>query len=161
MAHYKIRVMKGGVEVEVDSSDQEYTDSKLKELLAHFPSEGVATPPSKGGPATPPRTVASAREKPLSMAEYVRSLAPKSGTQYVVAIGLFLEKHGGMAPGFKTRDIVEGFTTVKYKHSNPAEAVRQAKTQGLLMDGKEAGSLVVTSTGEDWVKVQLGTGTAE
>jgi len=29
------------------------------------------------------------------------------------------------------------------------------------MDGKEPGTLLVTSTGEDWVKVQLGTGIAE
>jgi hypothetical protein len=95
------------------------------------------------------------------MVEYVRSLSPRSGTQYVVAVGLYLEKHGGMTAGFKTRDVADGFTTVKYKHSNPAEAVRQAKAQGLLMDGKESGSLVVTATGEDWVKVQLGVDTSQ
>jgi len=159
MPHYKVRVMKAGVEVEVDSSDKEYADSKLKELLSHFPSED-ATVVDKGG-GTMPKPTAPTRAKPLSMAEFVRSLAPKSGPQYVVAVGLYLEKHGEMADGFKTRDIADGFTTVKYKHSNPAEAVRQAKSQGLLMDGKEAGSLLVTSTGEDWVKVQLGTPVAE
>jgi hypothetical protein len=82
-------------------------------------------------------------------------VSPKSGSQYVVAVGDYLEKHGGMPGGFRTRDIIAGFTTIKYKHSNPAEAVRQAKSQGLLMDGKD-GSLVVTSTAESWVKTQQG-----
>jgi hypothetical protein len=154
MTHYRVRVKKGDAEVEVDSSDKDYTETKLKELLVDLPAREPAGPPTK--PAGKQVSATAAPGKPLSMVEYVRSLAPKSGAQYVVAIGNYLEKHGGMASGFKTRDIVEGFTTTKYKHSNPAEAVRQAKTQGLLMDGKEAGSLLVTSTGEDWVKVQLG-----
>jgi hypothetical protein len=160
MTHYRVRVIKGGVEVEVDSSDKEYTDSKLKALLTSLRVEGAAMTPSKGGGAAP-KAAAPAREKPLSMVEYVRSLSPRSGTQYVVAVGLYLEKHGGMTAGFKTRDVADGFTKVKYKHSNPAEAVRQAKAQGLLMDGKESGSLLVTATGEDWVKVQLGADTSQ
>ncbi len=159
MTHYRVRVKRADVEVEVDSSDKEYTESKSKELFAHFEVEGP-TPTSKKA-SVAQKATSAAREKPLSMVEYVRSLLPKSGAQYVVAISNYLEKHGGMPDGFKTRDIADGFTTVKYKHSNPAEAVRQAKSQGLLMDGKEPGTLLVTSTGEDWVKVQLGTGTAD
>jgi len=159
MAHYRVRVKRADVEVEVDSSDKEYTESKSKELFAHFEVHGPTPTPKKAGLAQ--KATSRAREKPLSMVEHVRSLLPKSGAQYVVAIGDYLEKHGGMPDGFKTRDIADGFTTVKYKHSNPAEAVRQAKSQGLLMDGKEPGTLLVTSTGEDWVKVQLGTGIAE
>jgi hypothetical protein len=157
MTHYRVRVARGDVEVEVDSSEKEYTDSKLKELLANLPTERVSAPPKKDDGGAAPKAAVQPREKKLSMAEYIRSLAPKSGPQHVVAVGLYLEQYGGMGTGFKTRDIADGFTTVKYKHSNPAEAVRQAKTQGLLMDGKEPGTLVVTSTGEDWVKVQLGT----
>jgi len=161
MPHYRVRVARGGVEVEVDSSEKDYTDSKLKELLGSLPTERVLAPPKKNDGGGSPKATAQAGGKPLSMAEYVRSLAPKSGTQYVVAVGLYLEKHGDMASGFKTRDIADGFTTVKYKHSNPPEAVRQAKVQGLLMDAKESGSMLVTSTGEDWMKVQLGKDTTE
>lgn len=159
MTHYRVRVKRADVEVEVESSDKEYTESKSKELFAHFELKGATAAPKKAGGA--PKMTLPAREKPLSMVEYVRSLSPKSGAQYVVAVGDYLEKHGGMPGGFKTRDITDGFTTVKYKHSNPAEAVRQAKSQGLLMDGKEPGTLLVTSTGEGWVKVQLGTSTVE
>jgi hypothetical protein len=158
MSHYRVRVKKGEIEVEVDSSDKDYTESKLKELLA-----GLEKPPGpkKGsGPATQQAEPRSSG-KPISMVEYVRSLAPKSGTQYVVAVGDYLEKYGGMAAGFKTRDIADAFTTVKFKHSNPAEAVRQAKSQGLLMDGKEAGTFLVTSTGENWVRVQSDISTSD
>ena len=161
MTHYRVRVARGDVEVEVDSSEKAYTNSKLKELLRSLPSERVVSPPKKDDGGGAPKVAAQAGGKPWSMAEYVRSLAPKSGTQYVVAVGLYLEKHGGMASGFKTRDIADGFTRVKYKHSNPPEAVRQAKVQGLLMDAKEPGSMLVTSTGEDWMKVQLGKDTPE
>lgn len=148
MTHYRVRVRKGDLEVEVDSSDKDYTETKLRELLAAVEAEASAAP------AKTTRALAPASDKPLSMVEYVRSLAPKTGTQYVVAVGDYLEKHGGMRDGFRTRDVAEGFTSVKFKHSNPAEAVRQAKSQGLLMDGKEAGTFLVTTTGENWVKVQ-------
>jgi hypothetical protein len=152
MSHYRVRVKRADVEVEVDSSDKEYTESKLKELLGGV--EIKETAPRASGKAGKVH-VGAATGKSLSMAEYVRSVSPKSGSQYVVAVGDYLEKHGGMSDGFKTRDIVSGFTTIKYKHSNPAEAVRQAKSQGLLMDGKD-GLLVVTSTAEAWVKTQQG-----
>ncbi len=57
--------------------------------------------------------------------------------------------------GNRLPSMVDGFRTVKYRHSNPAEAVRQAKQQGFLMDGKESGSLLLTQTAESWVKGQL------
>lgn len=157
MAHYRIRVMRDGLEIEVDSSDKEYTDAKFNELVSRMerqtsPSSG---PKPTGAVATP------TPDKPVSMVEYVRALSPKSGPQFVVAVGHYLEKHGGMTDGFKTRDIADGFTNTRYKHSNPPEAVRQAKSQGLLMDGRRAGTLLVTSTGEDWIKVQLSRDSAD
>lgn len=153
MTHYRVRVRRGDFEVEVDSSDKDYAEAKLTELLAGSEAQQPEVRVAAGGPeaAAPPPS-----GKPLSLAEYVRRLSPRSGPQYVVALGSYLETHGGMGTGFKTRDIVDGFTAVKFKHSNPAEAVRQAKQQGLLMDGKEAGTLLVTATGEEWVKVQWG-----
>ena len=154
MSHYRVRVKRADVEIEVDSSDKEYTESKLKELLGGVEAKEAA-PKATTGAGTGRAHVAS-HAKALSMAEYVRSASPKSGSQYVVAVGDYLEKHGGMPNGFKTRDIIAGFMNIKYKHSNPAEAVRQAKSQGLLMDGKEEGLFVVTSTAESWVKTQQG-----
>src|SRR5438445_8602819 len=148
MSHYRVRVKFANVEIEVDSSEQAYADAKLKEMISKF-----GAPKGGGGPevarrAEEPETSPNpnGERKPLSMVEYVRSLAPKSGTQYVVAVGDYLEKQGGMSSGFRTRDIVTGFQTVKYKHANPAEAVRQAKQQGFLMDGKEPGTVLVTNT---------------
>jgi hypothetical protein len=159
MSHFRVKVRSGDVEVEVDSSDKEYTEAKVKELLAAFgpgktPRAAAAAPEPKAKRAEPAPAPAGSAKR-VSMVEYVRSLGPKGGTQYVIAVGQYLEQHGGMAGGFKTRDIVDGFQTVKFKHANPREAVRQAKAQGFVMDAKEPGAMVVTQTGEAWIKAQL------
>lgn len=154
MSHYRIRVQFAGVEVEVDSSDKEYTEAKFKALIASFGPARVVPEPRRVV-APEPANPLKAGGKQKSIVEYVRSLAPKSGTQYVVAVGDFLERHGGMANGFRTRDVIDAFRKVKYKHANPAEAVRSAKQQGFLMDAKEAGTMVVTQSGEAWVKGQM------
>jgi hypothetical protein len=153
----------GDVEIEVDSSDKDYTEAKMKELMAAFAPAKTASAPRASSAEPTPKLLAhgaasskpAASSKQMSMVEYVRSLAPKGGTQYVIAVAQYLEQHGGMANGFRTRDLVEGFQTVKYKHSNPREAVRQAKQQGFLMDAKEPGLMVTTQTGEAWVQAQL------
>jgi hypothetical protein len=44
---------------------------------------------------------------------------------------------------------------LKYKDNNPAEAVRQACSQGILMDGKDPNTVVLTQSGEAWVDGQL------
>src|SRR5262245_36779239 len=156
--HYRVRVKNGEFEVEVDSSDKAFAESKLKELVPPLDLRRSRVPTVTADKAPP---VSHGGGKTLSLAEHVRSLSPRSGAQHVIAVGDYLERFGGMVGGFKTRDVAAGFTTIKYKHSNPAEAVRQAKSQGLLMDGKEDGTLVITSTAEAWVKTQLGTGTKE
>ena len=151
MAGYRVRIRKGEVEIEVESSDKRYVDSKLDEWskrLSDSPGHGAAAPEEDAA-------LRSSGAKGKSLAEHVRALAPKSGPQYVIVVGHYLERYGQMGGGFKTRDLVDGFRTVKYRHSNPAEAVRQAKQQGFLMDGSESGSLVLTQTAEAWVKGQL------
>ncbi len=156
MATYRVRIRKNEVEVEVESSEKEYVESKLKEL-----DELLRPKPISGKAMTIDAAPTAAPGKGRSLAEHARALAPKSGTQYVIAVGDYLERFGGLSRGFKTRDVADAFRAVKYKHSNPAEAVRQAKQQGFLMDGEEPGSLVLTQTAESWVKGQLATETGE
>lgn len=153
---YRVRIRKNGVEVEVESSEKEYVESKLKEL-----QEFLRPKPIAGKATTIDAAPSADSSKGRSLAEHVRALTPKSGTQYVIVVGDYLERFGGLSRGFKTRDIADAFRSVKYKHSNPAEAVRQAKQQGFLMDGTEPGSLVLTQTAESWVKGQLATETEE
>lgn len=157
MGHYRVRARFGDVEIEVDSSDREYADTKLKELMGALGApKGAETAMSgRRGPAAAAAEPRPQRGKAVSMVEYVRSLRPKSGSQYVIAVGSYLEQHGGMRGGFRTKDIVAGFRAVKYKHANPAEAIRQARHQGFLMDGPEVGTLLVTHTAEAWAKGQL------
>jgi len=149
-AGYRVRIRKGEIEIEVESSEKNYVDAKLDEWIKRLaPASRDAARPEEDAASRP------SGAKGKSLAEHVRALAPKSGPQYVIAVGDYLERYGEMADGFKTRDLVDGFRTVKYRHSNPAEAVRQAKQQGFLMDGREAGSLILTQTAEAWVKGQL------
>jgi hypothetical protein len=154
MEHYRVRIRRGDAELEVDSSDREYVENKLAEFgtwLGAGAARDVASLPSP--PAPPEQT--SASTKPVSLVEHVRKIGPKTGTQYVMAVGHYLEQFGGMGQGFKTRDLGDAFQSLKYKHSNPAEAVRQARSQGFLMDGKEPNTVVLTQRGEAWVSGQL------
>jgi hypothetical protein len=153
MAEYHVRIRKGEVEIEVGSSDKGYVDSKVTEWSQRLSLGAGSDANSQGEEGA--RRAPGAKGK--SVAEHVRALAPKSGPQYVIAVGDYLERFAQMTDGFKTRDLVDGFRTVKYRHSNPAEAVRQAKQQGFLMDGKESGTLLLTQTAEAWVKGQLAT----
>lgn len=157
MNSYRVRVRQGDAEVEVESTDKAYVDAKLGEWSSRLSLGAIrerSASPGKEAAADEP-VPAQTDGKGKSMVEHVRALAPKSGSQHVIAVGDYLERHGGMRDGFKTRDLVEGFRTVRYRHSNPAEAVRQAKQQGFLMDGKDPGSLILTQTAEAWVKGQL------
>lgn len=157
MEHYRIRIRRGETELEVDSSDRAYVEAKLAELRALLGAapirdvDSASLPPGSPEPTTP-------GAKPVSLVEHVRRIGPKTGTQYVMAVGHYLEQFGSMSSGFKTRDLGDAFQSLKYKHSNPAEAVRQARSQGFLMDGKEANTVVLTQRGEAWVNGQLAGG---
>jgi hypothetical protein len=159
MDHYRIRIRNGDAEIEIDSSDRDYVESKLTELTAWL---GAHRSEPVGTQSAPPRIAdrAAPAAKGVSLVEHVRKIGPKSGTQFVMAVGHYLEQFGGMATGFKTRDVAEAFQTVKYKHSNTAEAVRQAKAQGFLMDGKSPNTTVLTQSAEAWVSGQLAGGDA-
>lgn len=154
MNSYRVRVRKADAEIEVESTDKAYVDTKLSEWSERLSLGYTDKKPARAAKAPVPEHT-EVEGKGKSMVEHVRALTPKSGSQHVIAVGDYLERYGGMRDGFKTRDLVDGFRTVRYRHSNPAEAVRQAKQQGFLMDGKEAGSLILTQTAEAWIKGQL------
>jgi hypothetical protein len=147
---FKIRFKSERYEIEVEAADREFVESHFM-ALREKAEAGNETRADE-------RLVLSAHDserKPLALVEFVRSVSPKTGTQYFIAIGHWLEKYGGRTDGFKTRDIADGFQEVKFRHSNPSEIVRQARSQGLLMDGREPNSLVLTSTAESWISTQL------
>jgi hypothetical protein len=158
MEHYRVRIRRGESEVEIDSTDREYVEGKLAELKVWLgPAQETTdlTPPS-----LEPQKASDAEKMPpngkaVSLVEHVRKIGPKTGTQYVIAAGHYLEQFASMKAGFKTRDLADAFQTLKYKHSNPAEAVRQARSQGFLMDGKDPNTVVLTQSGEAWINGQL------
>lgn len=156
MNSYRVRIRRADFELEVESSDKDYVEEKL----AEFAPRGFVPAPVRGVQDVAPEPSAGGSGKALSLVEHVRRIAPKTGSQYVIAVGHYLETTAGMADGFKTRDITDGFRAAKFKHSNPAEAVRQAKQQGFLMDGTTPNTMVLTQSGEAWVKGQLSDGNA-
>ena len=68
----------------------------------------------------------SSKGKKESLNEFIRRISPKSAADYVATIGYYLEKYENL-DGFKTANISKSFKTIKYKHSNPAEAMKQAE----------------------------------
>ena len=109
-----------------------------------------------GGAIVARRSVAPAPDhggKTKSLVEHAKEINPKKAIQHVIAAGHYFEAVQRM-PGFKTKDISEAFKQMRYAHSNPSEAVRQARAQGFLMDGPE-GTLQLTRTAMSWVDGQL------
>lgn len=148
--NYRIRIRIGADEIEVESTNLAFVEAKITEL---GPRLGIGMPSSSRGLLNLPT---ASESKPVSLVEYVQGIDPQTGPQYVLAIGSFLERQRGMSDGFKTRDVVDAFQTIKFRHSNPAEAVRQAKAQGLVMDARESGGFVLTQKGESWIRDRIG-----
>jgi hypothetical protein len=152
MVHYRVRVQRGDSSIEVESSDKAFVDGKLAQL---GPTVGIDLGASRGRGGGERKARELPPRRTPSLAEHVRTINPTKGTQYVIAVGNWLELFGGKGNGFKTRDLSSSFKVVKFRHSNPAEAVRQARSQGWLMDGHDSGSLQLTQSALDWIQGQL------
>lgn len=151
MSHYRVRIKQGENEIEIESSEKSYVDTKLKEIGSSFSLHKTPLRNSSGNSTKK----TGAKTKPLSMVEHVRALAPKGGTQYAIAVGHYFETFGGKAEeGFKNQDISDAYKKVKFKHSNPAKTVTDAKKQGYFMDGPTDGTLQLTQTALEWVENQ-------
>lgn len=150
---FRIRYRTGAFEIEVESDEKDFVTSKFAELLASATDEAPGTKvlgtSAQPSPVAPPGTA-----KELSVQEFLRELKPASGTEFVVGIGFFLEKHKGLS-SFAASDIKEGFLKAKFNHSNPSDAIAKARAQGRLMEGSERGTYVLTRSGEEWVELQL------
>ncbi len=149
---YRVRIKIGDFEFEAESSERAFVEEKLKEHLA---SKGNALTESEK--PDPQKTViesAVAAGKKLSLTEFVRKVNPKSGTQKVVAVAYYKEKLDGKAD-VPAIEVTAGLKAIKYNHSNYRMAISEAKRIGYLMDGNLPKTVVVSSTGEDWVEKQL------
>ncbi len=148
MSHYRVRIKQGENEIEIESSEKSYVETKLKEIGSSFSLHKTPLR-SSAGKSTKKN---GAKTKPLSMVEHVRALSPKDGTEHAVAVAHYLETTGGKAEGFKTQDIYAAYKKVKFAHSNPPQTVFNAKKKGYLMDGPNEGTLQLTQTALEWTQ---------
>lgn len=143
---HRLRLRHGERELEIESSDLTFIESKLDEFWRAGEAARTAATSGRDGSAE------LRPSRPLGLVEHVRRIGAKSGTEMVVAVGSYLEEQRGLSGGFKTRDVAEAFKEARFHHSNPSEAVRQAKAAGWLMAGDERQAHRLTQTALDWVQ---------
>ena len=141
--HYRVRVKTDHREIEVESTEKAFVEEKLESLSKQLNILSV----SKGQ-----EILASTKRE--SLHEFLGRIKPKGATEHTVAIAYFLEKMEGLTE-IAVKDIKEGFRRVKFPHSNPSQALSDAKTQRFLMDGSTPKHYVVTGTGEKWIQSKL------
>lgn len=151
-AHFRVRIKRNDFEIEVESTEKDYVDSKFKEfyedLTKNF-SSLPATPKNEDNGKQPPLT-----PKETSLQEFVKRVKPNSGPEKAVTIGYFVEKIQNKG-SFHVQEIKDGFSKIKFPHSNPSDTVSKAKANGKIMEGPEKGSYILTQTGESWVEERL------
>lgn len=153
---YRVRIRSGQFEVEVQGPNQAYVDSKVAELLGWIDSDGRVEEP----PVEPSRFVQSVSEPvmagtPTSLLEHVRSVSPRGGLEYALAVGYYLENAEGMKGGFRRRDLAAGFKKIRYSHSNPGVPISSGRKQGLLIVGSEPERVRLSAAASEWVAARV------
>ena len=149
---FRVRLRRGGVEFEVESSDPAYVDQKVSELTTWLGLEPADSPLEEPSGAD---SSAGSTAKPPSLVEHVRRIGPSNGLEHVLAVGYYLEHHRRMAGGFRRRDLGHAFKALGYNHSNPGVPIAAARRQGLLMDGAEADKIRLSESADEWVRARL------
>ena len=143
-AHYRIRVKRPDLEVEVESTDREYVDAKLDQYLNIGPS---IEPPVAGG------SVAPRRRRPMSISEFVRQVNPDKKNEVAAAIAYFLEYHTEpIVEEWKPDQIADRFQDVR--KSAPANMTDLLVKSNFFMGGREKGSYRLSETGVNWVEAR-------
>jgi hypothetical protein len=148
MKTYHVRVHQGDLEIDVTSEDKEFVESQLKKFFPAMLNEPVERP--RGQTRTPDGR-ASVAGKPLSLAEFKKLASPSSGPEYVACLAYYLEKHQNISE-FGTKEILAGLKDMRLNVKNPSDTIVKAKGAGYLMPGKNAGMLMLSSSGEKLVE---------
>lgn len=140
----RFRLRSGQLEFEAEGPED-----FVQKLIERFASETGRNSPIVAS-TTPAAVVIAARpEKELSVSEFYRSKAPKSGTETVVVLGRFLEQFRGMK-SFKTSELnaLAGEAKLKDIHSQYfTNAVQQGYFRVI-----SKGEYSLTLSGEDLVE---------
>lgn len=141
--YYRIRVEQAGAVVEVEGPSEEFVTTQLDRLISKI----VETEPvSKGG-----TDFERSGRKQTSIQEFAREIGPKSGPDFVVTVGYYLECYQGQA-AFTSSDVRDAFIALRYNHKNPSDAIGKAKAAGRIMDSNDKNGFIVTRSGEEWIE---------
>jgi len=93
--------------------------------------------------------------RPLTLPEFREKIKPKSGVEYVVLCGYWLENYAEKLDGFTSADIRECFKQLRYTIKNPSDAIYRANKRGFLM-AKEENLYLLSQKGLQFVQKRLG-----
>lgn len=152
---YRIRVLRGEVEFEVEGDKQ-----FVIEMLDHFESgHGSTGGVVSEGDQSPPKP--NVIGKALSSREFLQKLGFKKHTDIVLSFGFFLE-HDGDKTSFTPADINNSYYEAKMEKSNTSQMIIQNIKSGRMMvskkkDGEKSArkSYVLTDSGESFIKKKL------
>lgn len=163
MFRVKLVMPRLGGEIEIESTDQSFVETHLDELTKKFflatgvqRSRSYPTLDSNDNTESMLTTRSfDIGEKKETMEEFVRRAKPHNGTEYLIVAGYFLEKMEKRS-SFTTADIVSAFLKLKFKHSNPSQAIAGARSLGFLMGAADGSKgLQLSRTGEEKVEAMI------
>jgi hypothetical protein len=147
---YRIRVRRGDLEVEVESSDREYVEAKLEQYLN---AERSSEPIREGSGGADASAVRSRR--PLSVREFVKQTNPEKKNEVAAIIAYFLEYHATPPlEEWKPDEIGDKFADAR--KPKPANMRDLLVKSDYFMEGREKGTYRLSETGVNWVEGQLG-----
>lgn len=144
---YRIRVRRGDLEVEVESSDREYVETKLEQYLnTETPVNGATADLASEAPAL-------RSWRPLSVREFVKQVNPEKKNEVAATIAYFLEYHAApVVEEWKPDEIGDKFADAR--KPKPANMRDLLAKSDFFMEGREKGTYRLSETGVNWVEGQ-------
>jgi hypothetical protein len=146
---YRIRVRRGDVEVEAESSDKEYVESKVDQYLAS--SEATSPTPVAADGTSRHRipTSTAGERRPLSIGEFVKQVAPDKKNEIAATVAYFLEFFANQDE-WKPEDVAGKFTDAR--KPKPANMTDLLAKSNFFMKGRESGFYRLSETGVQWIE---------
>jgi len=143
---YKIRVKRGDLEVEVESTDKDFVETKIEQYLG----KTVAANTQHQDQQPPPP--AQQNRRPLSISEFIKKVVPDKKNEIAATLAYFLEYYEDTSE-WKPEAISDKFTDVR--KSKPANMTDLLKKSDFFMKGHEAGFYQLSETGVQWAEGRL------
>jgi hypothetical protein len=145
---YRIRVKRGDLEVEVESSDRDYVEAKVDQYLNAEPSPEAPTAESR---IQDPN---ARSRRPVSIQEFVKQVNPQKKNEIAATIAYFLEYHAA-PPIEEWRSDEIGDRFADARKPKPANMRDLLVKSDYFMEGREKGTYRLSEKGVNWVEGRL------